>query len=125
MKRHVAFVTGVGFTVLLGLSLPAQAHHGWGWYGGEPFELTGLVEDANMGGPHGTLKLRVDGELWDVVLAPPGRNTRAGLENDIVQVGMEVTAQGHRWQDDAGRLEMKTERLIVAGRTYDLYPERD
>ena len=125
MKRHDILVAGASLAVLLGLTLPAHAHHGWGWYGNEPFELTGIVEDANMGGPHGTLKLRVGAELWDVVLAPPGRNNRAGLANDIVQVGMEVTARGHRWQDDAGRLEMKTERLVVGETTYDLYPERD
>jgi hypothetical protein len=116
---------GASFATLVVLSLPAQAHHGWGWYGEEAFQLIGTVEDANMGGPHGLLKVRADGQLWDVVLAPPGRNERAGLQADIVQVGMEVTALGHRWQDDGGRLEMKTERLVVGGTTYDLYPERD
>jgi hypothetical protein len=124
MTRH-ALAFGASLAVLTAFSLPAQAHHGWGWYGEEAFELTGIVEEANMGGPHGTLKLRVDGELWDVVLAPPGRNNRAGLTDSIVEVGMEVTARGHRWQDDAGRLEMKTERLMVGDRVYDLYPERD
>jgi len=124
MKVH-GLAAGLSFVALIGLSLPAQAHHGWGWYGESAFQLTGTVEDANMGGPHGLLKIRADGQLWDVVLAPPGRNERAGLRADIVQVGMEVTALGHRWQDDGGRLEMKTERLVVGGTTYDLYPERD
>jgi hypothetical protein len=125
MKKLGVFAAGAGLAVLIGSVLPAQAHHGWGWYGAEPFELTGTVEDANMGGPHGQLKLRVNGELWDVVLAPPGRNNRAGLTNEIIEVGMEVTARGHRWQDNEARLEMKTERLVVGGTTYDLYPERD
>jgi len=125
MKRIGVIAAGASLAVLMGLSAPAQAHHGWGWYGGEAFELTGTVEDANMGGPHGQLKLRVNGELWDVILAPPGRNNRAGLQNSIVEIGMEVTARGHRWKDDAGRLEMKTERLVVGDTTYDLYPERD
>jgi hypothetical protein len=125
MKRIGVIAAGASLAVLMGLSAPAQAHHGWGWYGGEAFELTGTVEDANMGGPHGQLKLRVNGELWDVILAPPGRNNRAGLQNSIVEIGMEVTARGHRWKDDAGRLEMKTERLVVDDTTYDLYPERD
>jgi hypothetical protein len=125
MRRLGLVAAGASFAVLFGSALPAQAHHGWGWYGAEPFELTGTVEDMNMGGPHGTLKLRVDGELWDVVLAPPGRNVRAGLTNEIIEVGMEVTARGHRWKDGAGRLEMKTERLVVGDITYNLYPERD
>ena len=125
MIRLGIVAAGASLVVLMGFAAPAQAHHGWGWYGNGAFELTGIVEDANMGGPHGQLKLRVNGELWDVVLAPPGRNNRAGLSNNIVEVGMEVTARGHRWQDDESRLEMKTERLVVGDITYDLYPERD
>jgi hypothetical protein len=125
MKRLGTVGVGASLAVLMALAAPAQAHHGWGWYGNEPFELTGIVEEANMGGPHGQLTLRVEGELWDVVLAPPARNNRAGLTNHIVEVGMEVTARGHRWRDDEGRLEMKNERLVVGENTYDLYPERD
>lgn len=125
MKRLGVVAAGACLAALIGSTLPAAAHHGWGWYGAEPFELTGTVEDMNMGGPHGTLKVRAEGALWDVVLAPPGRNVRAGLTNDIVEVGMEVTARGHRWKDDDSRLEMKTERLVVGDVTFNLYPERD
>ena len=126
MKRIGIFAAGASLAAFMGLIAPAEAHHGWGWYdGAQPFELTGTIEDFNMGGPHGQLKLRVNGELWDVVLAPPGRNVRAGLGNDMVKIGMEVTARGHRWKDDQGRLEMKTERLVIGETTYNLYPERD
>jgi len=125
MNKLGLAAASASLAVLIGSVLPAQAHHGWGWYGAEAFELTGTVEEMNMGGPHGTLKLRAEGQLWDVVLAPPGRNHRAGLADDVVDVGMEVTARGHRWKDDAGRFEMKTERLVVGDTTYDLYPERD
>ena len=129
-KRVLPFVraltvSGVGLALLLGASVSANAHHGWGWYGGEPFELTGTVEEINLGGPHGQLKVRADGQLWDVVLAPPGRNARAGLtEAEQIGIGTEITARGHRWKDGP-RLEIKTERLVVGDRTFDLYPNRD
>ena len=118
-------ISGAGLALLLGASVPANAHHGWGWYGGEPFELTGTVEEINLGGPHGRLKVRADGQLWDVVLAPPGRNSRAGLtEAGQIGIGTQITARGHRWKDGP-RLEIKTERLVVGNRTFNLYPNRD
>ena len=102
---------------------PAIAHHGWGDYGEAEFQLTGVVERASLGGPHGVLKVRANGGVWDVVLAPPARIERAGLAAAAVPAGARVTARGHR-HNDARRLEMKTERLVVGGRTYDLYPDR-
>ena len=125
MKRLGTVGVSASLAVLMGLAAPGASASRLGLYGNEPFELTGIVEEANMGGPHGQLTLRVEGELWDVVLAPPARNNRAGLTNHVVEVGMEVTARGHQWRDDEGRLEMKTERLVVGENTYDLYPERD
>jgi hypothetical protein len=120
------FIFAASLAISLGFAIQANAHHGWGWYEeGQPFQLTGIVESANMGGPHGLLKLRAGNELWDVVLAPPGRNERAGLTNDIIKPGMEVTAYGHKWNDDESRLEMKTERIEVGNTLYNLYPERD
>lgn len=102
---------------------PSAAHHGWGNYLDEEFSLTGVVERANVGGPHGQLWVRSGGGVWDVVLAPPTRNQRAGLTAEAVRPGTRVTAHGHRHRNPR-RLEMKTERLVVGNRTFDLYPER-
>ena len=102
---------------------PSAAHHGWGGYLDEEFSLTGVVESANLGGPHGQLRVRSGRAVWDVVLAPPTRITRAGLTLAVVPRGTRVTAQGHRHREPQ-RLEMKTERLIVGRRIFDLYPER-
>jgi hypothetical protein len=101
----------------------AQAHHGWSGYSDEPFALTGVVEAVELGQPHGHLRVRADGELWDVVLGPPARNRRAGLVDGVVAVGATVTAYGKRYRDP-DRLEMKTERLQAGERVFDIYPER-
>jgi hypothetical protein len=105
------------------LSTPTAAHHGWEGYLDEEFALTGVVESANLGGPHGLIRLRVGRQTWDVVLAPPPRTPRAGLALAAVPNGTTVTARGHRHRNPR-TLEMKTERLVVGNRTFDLYPER-
>jgi hypothetical protein len=66
----------------------------------EEFELTGTLETpVSITNPHATMKLRVDGRVWDVVLAPPNRTTSAGLREGITPVGAQVTVQGHRHRD--------------------------
>lgn len=107
----------------LALSSPSGAHHGWVGYEDGEFSLTGTVVSANLGGPHGLLRVRSGRAVWDVVLAPPTRNARAGLVPAAVRPRTRVTAQGHRHRDRR-RLEMKTERLLVGNRIFDLYPER-
>lgn len=117
----------VGLFALLALATtPLSAHHGWGGYLGEEFELTGTLETAvSTSGPHATAKMRTaDGKVWDVVLAPGGRTERAGLKEGIIPLGAKVTAHGHRHRDP-NKLEVKTERLTWNGRTFNVYPDRD
>ena len=104
-------------------SSPSSAHHGWAGYLDEACALTGVVESANLGGPHGLLLVRSRGAVWDVVLSPPTRISRAGLTLAAVRRGTRVRAEGHRHRN-AQRLEMKTERLVVGRRVFNLYPER-
>jgi len=108
----------------LALGAPAAlAHHGWSGYGDEDFVLTGVVEEISLGNPHGHLAVRSEGEVWEVVLGPPGRNQRAGITDGVIKVGDTVTAHGHRHRDPA-RLEMKTELIEVGAQVYDIYPDR-
>jgi hypothetical protein len=115
------------FLCILALSLSAplaQAHHGWGGNADEEFELTGTVETSvSLAGPHATMKIRADGKVWDITLAPPARAERAGLKEGIIPVGATVTVHGHR-NKDAKRLEIKTERVTWNGRTFNVYPDR-
>ena len=112
-------------TALLALaSTPLSAHHGWDGYRTDDFEITGVVESpVSIAGPHASLKVRVEGQLWNVVLAPPARTERAGLKADAIPVGAQVTAYGHRHRDETIR-EIKTERLRWNDRVFNVYPDR-
>jgi Family of unknown function (DUF6152) len=120
----IALLAGVAF-VAVALAAPVSAHHGWGQYQDEQFEITGtLVTPVSFGGPHATAQIRVDDEVWDVVLAPPPRTARAGLNDDVIPVGETVTASGHRHHDPE-TLEIKTERLTWNDTVFNVYPDRN
>ena len=112
---------------ILALSLsvfPVWAHHGWAGNSDEEFELTGTVQSpVSLAGPHATMKLLADGKVWDLTLAPPARTERAGLKEGSIPVGATVTIHGHR-NKDANRFEVKTERVVWNGHTYNVYPDR-
>jgi hypothetical protein len=100
----------------------AWAHHGWTIYSNQEGQVSGVVEAAELGAPHGLLKVRTGDGLWDVMLAPPAAIERSGLTLQAIPKGAKVTARGHKRTD--GTREIKTERLIVGGKTFDLYPAR-
>ena len=101
----------------------AAAHHGWRWTNSGEFELTGIITKAELGNPHGVLTIDANGEIWTAEVGQPWRNERAGLSDDMLAPGAEVTLRGHRSADPA-ELVMKAERVIIAGKLYDLYPDR-
>ena len=104
--------------------LPAAAHHGWSGQSTEQFSLTGIVESpVSLAGPHATMKIRAEGKVWDITLAPSNRTARAGLTADAIPVGAEVTVSGHR-NKDPNRFEVKTERVTYNGKVFDVYPGR-
>jgi hypothetical protein len=110
--------------LLLGvLSAPAFAHHGWAWTESGFFELTGVIREIYVGNPHATLDVDVEGTIWRVELAPPGRTIAAGFTEDTAQPGDEVVAIGNRSADPAEN-RMKAVRLVIDGKTYDVYPDR-
>ena len=67
------------------------------------------------------LDVDVNGETWRVELAPPSRTIAAGFTEDTAKKGDEVTAIGHRSRDPNER-RMKAVRLVIGGKTYDVYP---
>ncbi len=104
---------------------PVAAHHGWSTYADAEFEVTGTVETPlSVGGPHATMRIRANGQVWDITLAPGPRTVQAGLKEGVIPVGARVTAKGHRIRD-ARKFEIKTERLVWNGRTFNVYPNRD
>ena len=118
LRAHLAVLAGA-----LAIALPAWAHHGWADYQETESQVTGVVQSVELGAPHGLIKVKAANGVWDVMLAPPAAIQRAGLERSALPVGTQVTARGHR-HNDPNRLEIKTERLVVGTRTYDLYPAR-
>jgi hypothetical protein len=125
MYARLSLWMGLGILALSLSALPALAHHGWAGNFDEEFEITGTVDTGvSLAGPHATMKLRAaDGKVWDITLAPPARTERAGLKEGIVPLGATVTGHGHR-NRDAKTLEIKTERVMWNGRTFNVYPER-
>ena len=105
--------------------LPAAAHHGWGGNLQEEFELSGTVEQpVSLSGPHATMKVRAQGQVWDITLAPPPRTQAAGLNEKAIPVGAQVKIHGHR-NSDPKRFEVKTERVTWNGKTFNVYPDRE
>ena len=101
----------------------ALAHHGWSWAEDEEFSLSGVLRGARLGNPHGELDVEAADGMWIAEIGQPWRNERAGLTEDLLVVGLELTLEGHRSKNPDERV-MKAERVIIAGRLHDLYPDR-
>ena len=112
--------------ILLAVPLPiapAYAHHGWSWTETGFFRLEGIIKSIYVGNPHVTMDVDVEGTTWRVELAPLAPTTAAGFTEASAAIGDEVTAIGNR-SADHGESRMKAVRIIVNGRTYDVYPDR-
>lgn len=105
------------------MTFPTVAHHGWSWTAHGFFELEGVIMAIYLGNPHATLDVDVEGEIWRVELAPPSATERAGFTESSAKVGDEVTAIGNRSRDET-EPRLKAVRLIVNGKTFDVYPNR-
>ena len=105
-------------------ALPVAAHHGWASYGNEEFSITGAVDTPlSLSGPHATMKIKAEGQVWNLVLSAGNRVEAAGLKEGMIPVGAQITAEGHR-QRDKKIFEVKTERLKWNGKTFNVYPDR-
>jgi hypothetical protein len=122
---HSRLSAAIGaFALLALLAVPVLAHHGWSGNSDQEFELTGTVQKGvSLAGPHATMKILAEGQVWDITLAPAARTSQAGLKEDVIPVGATVTVHGHR-NRDLKRFEVKTERVTWNGRTFAVYPDR-
>lgn len=105
-------------------TLPVLAHHGWAWAEGEQMELKGTIRTISMAPPHPMLMVTAaDGREWQVDLGNPNQTARSGFTGDTAKPGDAVIALGNRHLDKT-KAHMKAVRLVIAGKNYDMYPER-
>ncbi|MEO9522385.1 MULTISPECIES: DUF6152 family protein [Marinobacter] len=109
--------------ILLFGSIPATAHHGWGWATDQEFEITGTIVAKRLGNPHGEVTLNVDGKDWLIEVGQPWRNQRAGLTAELLSEGRVITVHGHK-SAKADERRVKAERVVIDGKDYNLYPDR-
>jgi len=121
-SRRLVIATLAGAAILA--SLPVLAHHGWAWAEGEQMELKGTIRTISMAPPHPMLMVTAaDGTEWQVDLGNPNQTARSGFTGDTAKPGDAVTALGNRHLDKT-KAHMKAVRLVIAGKNYDMYPER-
>ena len=121
--QRKAWLTTTMLAVTLFVVHSAGAHHGWGWATDEEFEVTGTITKVRLGNPHGEVMLDVNGAQWQVEVGQPWRNQRAGLSTELLSVGRSITVHGHR-SAKKSELLVKAERVIIDGKSYNLYPDR-
>jgi hypothetical protein len=113
----------LGALAAAALALPALAHHGWAWAEGEQMTLQGTISKIEMAPPHPMLMVQAEGKLWQVDLGNPSQTERSGFRGDTAKPGDAVTALGNRHLDKS-KAHMKAVRITIAGKNYDMYPER-
>ena len=102
----------------------ALAHDGWSWTTGGNIELFGIIKTVKLGNPHGVITVDAEGDVWTVEVGQPWRNSRAGLEDGDLSVGVEVKIIGQPSADVEQRL-LKAEKIYIGETLYNLYPNRD
>jgi Family of unknown function (DUF6152) len=123
MNRRRALQLAVG-GVCAGAVLPAWAHHGWSWAEDEQTELKGTIRSISMAPPHPSLQVAAaDGVVWQIDLGNPNQTERSGFTETSAKPGDAVVILGNRHKDKT-RLQMKAVCITVAGKNYDMYPER-
>ena len=107
------------FLALAAVPAVALAHHGWSEYdSSKVLKLTGRIVDSGYEHPHGHVRLEAPGKTWNVVLAPPSRMERRGLEKEALKPGNTVTVEGYPNREKPE--EMRAERISVNGKTVEL-----
>ena len=81
-------------------------------------KLTGKVVESGYEHPHGHVRLETPGKTWSVVLAPPSRMERRGLEKAALKPGATVSVEGYPNRDKPE--EMRAERITANGKTVEL-----
>lgn len=102
----------------------AMAHHGWSWAEAELSEIDGTIRTVSIGPPHPSLEVETASDgMWRIELGNPRQTERSGFVEGSAKEGDAITVLGNR-SLDAGEKRMKAVRITVAGKVFDIYPER-
>ncbi|SMF47430.1 DUF6152 family protein [Neorhizobium sp. CSC1952] len=112
-----------GTAIAAAVAGSAAAHHGWSWAEADQVELRGTIHSISFAPPHPTLEVRAEDGVWRVELGNPNQTQRSGFVEGQAKVGDEIVATGNR-SEDRNERRMKAVRIVVAGKTFDIYPER-
>ena len=124
MMQRMTAAYAVAAAVSFAATGAALAHQGWSWAEGEQTELEGTITDISMAPPHPSLKVEAsDGVVWQVDLGNPRNTERSGFVEGSAKVGDPIVVLGNRSLDKDEKL-MKAVRITVAGKAFDIYPER-
>ena len=124
MMQRLTAAYAVAAAVSFAATGAALAHHGWSWAEGEQTDLEGTITDISMAPPHPSLKVEAsDGVVWQVDLGNPRNTERSGFVEGSAKVGDPIVVLGNRSLDKDEKL-MKAVRITVAGKAFDIYPER-
>lgn len=121
----LSILKGFLITTLLMLTAPAMAHHGWAGNSAGEVEVSGtVVTGVKLAGAHGTMQIEdTEGNVWDITLAPGPRTHRAGLKEDVIPLGAEITVIGER-NENPELFEAKVRRVIWNDEVFDVYPPK-
>jgi hypothetical protein len=112
-------MTKILFSILAAAPALALAHHGWSEYdSSKTLNLTGKIAESGYEHPHGHVRLDTPGKTWNVILAPPSRMERRGLEKGMLKPGASVTVEGYANREKPE--ELRAERILVNGKTIEL-----
>ncbi len=119
-RQALQLVAGAGASAV---SLPAAAHHGWSWAEDAQSTLTGTIETISMAPPHPSLQVKAGDVVWLVDLGNPNQTERSGFTATSGKAGDAIVVLGNRHKDKT-KMHMKAVRITIAGKNYDMYPER-
>ena len=107
-----------------GASLPALAHHGWSWAEDQQTVLEATIVSISLAPPHPSLVVKAAGGVqWQIDLGNPNQTERSGFTAASGKPGDAVTILSNRHKDKT-KMQMKAVRITIAGKNYDMYPER-
>ena len=99
------YKTALAVFALMIIAANSHSHHGWSGYT-ELMDIEVTVTQLRFGNPHDRLGVQdADGNVWDLLLAPPARNRKFGYDENVISVGDTVQLIAERHPD---KLEAKT-----------------